>query len=486
MIFKTNGFVHTDKSAHYVSETSFHLDKDFFSLKFEFFGEGKELFFHVTDPSGLLRVQHQSATGPSTVLLHEDETKSGMGTCPGKIQKGKWKITVFTYAPRFNRMWGKISFEVTVFEGKDDSDSRLENHISWVKSDEMEKGNILLKSFEPENINRLDEKWLSGDFHVHSMLSDGSSTPSALLDEGLSKGLDFFFISEHNILATGFAQKKGIIVFPSYEVTTAIGHFNACGLRYVTEGLLSQGPAPAWGALEKLIKDFRGKGVLVSINHPFMAPWEWQYNDLPLSWIDSIEVINDPYARNSGDASEKALTLLDILWNNGFRITGIGGSDTHTKFSASKLGQPVTKVYAKPGSLFSMLEGVKKHRVEIFDALNCEFNYLSEGNVLLPGTDIGSFEDVVLEFSLSLDPGSDPVSLRVIENGNIVKEKKALPGEKCVIESVWKGNANWIRCEMRDRNNRIRGYINPLHRGKQKRTIEKWGDALDLLNSRFK
>ena len=30
MIFKTNGFVHTDQPAHFVSETSFQLDIDLF------------------------------------------------------------------------------------------------------------------------------------------------------------------------------------------------------------------------------------------------------------------------------------------------------------------------------------------------------------------------------------------------------------------------------------------------------------------------
>ncbi|MBW2590808.1 MAG: hypothetical protein JRD71_08860, partial [Deltaproteobacteria bacterium] len=231
MIFKTEGFVHTDKSAHYISETSFNLDKDTPSLRFEFFGGGKELVFHVRDPSGLLRVQHQSSTETSNVLLHEDETKSGIGTCPGKIRKGEWKIEVFTYVPRFSKMWGKVPFEVKVFEGKDDPESFTENYVSWIKSSEMQKGKIVLKEFEPENIELIDKKWLSGDFHVHSMLSDGSAAPSELLDEGLSKNLDFFFITEHNILTTGFPQKKGITVFPSYEVTTAIGHFNACGLR---------------------------------------------------------------------------------------------------------------------------------------------------------------------------------------------------------------------------------------------------------------
>jgi len=75
LIFKTNGFVHTDQSAHFVFETSFQLDEDLFSLVFEFFGSGKELLLHVEDPAGLLRVQHQSSKNPSNILLHGDKTK---------------------------------------------------------------------------------------------------------------------------------------------------------------------------------------------------------------------------------------------------------------------------------------------------------------------------------------------------------------------------------------------------------------------------
>jgi hypothetical protein len=481
MIFRTNGFVHTDQPAHFVSEASFQLDQDLLSLAFEFFGSGKQLIFHVEDPSGLLRVQHQSSRKPSTVLLHEDETKSGIGTFPGKIQKGKWRIKVITYGPRLSKMFGKVLFEVKVREGNKESESLVENGISWVNSDEMEKGRIVFNEFEPESRKPLDEKWLAGDFHVHSILSDGSATNVELLDEGRSKKLDFFFVSEHNILTTGFPVKNGITVFPSYEVTTAIGHYNAHGLASVPDGLLSEGPMPPWKALEKQIRNFREKAVLISINHPFLEPWHWQYNDLPISQIDSIEIITDPYYKIAGDANEKAIALMDILWNCGFRITGIGGSDTHTKYTHSQLGQPVTKIYARSGSLFSMLEGIRKHRAQIFVDCDCNFNYMSEGKVLLPGTDIGSSEELPLAFSLSLEKGFDPVNLCVIENGILVEEKEVLPGEICMIERVWKAESDWVRCELRDRYKQIRGYINPLHRGEKKGTIQKWADALRFL-----
>ena len=140
MIFKTNGFVHSDQQAHFVFETLFQLGKDFVSLAFEFFGSGKQLLFHVEDSSGRLRVQHLSSKRPSNVLLHEDKTKSGIGTFPGKIQEGKWKIRVFTYGPRLTKMFGKVLFEVKVHEGNGDLESLLENGISWIKSNQMGKG----------------------------------------------------------------------------------------------------------------------------------------------------------------------------------------------------------------------------------------------------------------------------------------------------------------------------------------------------------
>ena len=481
MIFKAEGFVHTDKPAYYVSENTFILDNDLSSLKFEFFGGGKELFFHIKDPAGVLRVQHQSSSEPSTVFLHEDEKKSGTGTCFGEIRKGEWSLKVFTYAPRFNRMWGEVPFTVKIFGGLDDSDIHSADCVSWVDSGEMKKGRIILKEFEIDNPESIDEKWLSGDFHVHSSLSDGTASPSELLDEGIKKNIDFFFISEHNTLTTGFAEKEGIVVFPSYEATTAIGHFNAPGIRYMPEWILSKGPVPSWEDLKTLIKDFRDNGILISINHPFSEPWHWQYNDMPLSWINAIEIITNPYYRNLGNANEKAFLLIDLLWNNGYRITGIGGSDTHTAISDSQLGQPVTKVFAKHGSLSSILDGVKKHKVEIFVDFECDFNYISEGNVLLPGTDVKNSDDLDLEFSLTLKDSSEIFNLRVIENGNLVEERKAYPGEIIRIQRVWKGKSDWIRCEMRDKDNRIRGYINPIHRGHKAGGVEKWGDVLDML-----
>ena len=197
---------------------------------------------------------------------------------------------------------------------------------------DLKKKTIRLKDFENIGISdkyrRSDDfKWLKGDFHVHSILSDGSSSPDQLLNEGLSKQLDFFFITEHGILAPSFPEKKGISVFPGLEVTTSKGHFNILGIKFLPDKIHGSGPAPDWGIMESVMRNARNSGSLISVNHPMLHPWEWLYNELPLSMIDSVEVITDPYAADDGapEANERAVKFLDLLWNHGYRVTGIGG-----------------------------------------------------------------------------------------------------------------------------------------------------------------
>ncbi len=48
------------------------------------------------------------------------------------------------------------------------------------------------------------------------------------------------------------------------------------------------------------------------------------------------------------------LVLIKIFFLSCLNFQG-GESDTYTKFSPSQLGEPVAKIYAKPGSLNSML-----------------------------------------------------------------------------------------------------------------------------------
>lgn len=63
------------------------------------------------------------------------------------------------------------------------------------------------------------------DLHVHSLKSDGSLTPSELVDLGISKGLRAFALTDHDTTdgideAVSYAENKNIEVIPGIELST--------------------------------------------------------------------------------------------------------------------------------------------------------------------------------------------------------------------------------------------------------------------------
>ena len=48
-----------------------------------------------------------------------------------------------------------------------------------------------------------------------------------------------------------------------------------------------------------------------------------------LDGVDCLEIINDPTYPDAAHANDKAVHFLDELWNDGYRIYGVGGSDSH-------------------------------------------------------------------------------------------------------------------------------------------------------------
>ncbi|SPY32047.1 Uncharacterised protein [Peptoniphilus harei] len=60
-----------------------------------------------------------------------------------------------------------------------------------------------------------------------------------------------------------------------------------------------------------------------------METFEFLVDDYSLDDLKFMEIINDPTYMTSIDAVEKALKAWDLLLQNGYKIYGIGGSDSH-------------------------------------------------------------------------------------------------------------------------------------------------------------
>src|SRR5690625_3225204 len=69
-------------------------------------------------------------------------------------------------------------------------------------------------------------RWYAGDFHAHTLHSDGSESVGELAARGVRAGLDFVAVTDHNTvshhpLLPSVGAEHGITLLPGQEVTTA-------------------------------------------------------------------------------------------------------------------------------------------------------------------------------------------------------------------------------------------------------------------------
>jgi hypothetical protein len=219
--------------------------------------------------------------------------------------------------------------------------------------------------------------WQRGDFHMHTIYSDGKYTPEEQVAIGQSRDLSFVFLSDHNTDTSnqiaGLAQAAyapDLLVGRAIEVTTRYGHWQAVGLdrEQVIDWRYKPGDKPGFAEAAEQV---RRAGGFVSVNHPFAecpaCNWSlgWESND-------AVEVWNGPW----DSTDEQAVQLWQKMLVEGKRITAIGGSDSHAPPSVN--GLPTSVVKGRGRSQAAIVEGVKAGRV-----------YLVQG----PGMDI-AFEVV--------------------------------------------------------------------------------------------
>ncbi len=189
--------------------------------------------------------------------------------------------------------------------------------------------------------------WLAGDFHAHTVHSDGALTVAALAALAVARGLDFLAVTDHNTTshhaelarAGGLA---GIRLVPGQEVTTDRGHANGLG----DVGWIDfRAPAADW------LDAVESRGGLLSVNHPLAADCCWR-QELP---------------RRAPLAEIWHSSWWDRRWGGplawwqawGIDVLPIGGSDFHRPGADAPPGSPTTGVGAEPEDV---LGGVRRGR----------------------------------------------------------------------------------------------------------------------------
>ncbi|MBX9447243.1 CehA/McbA family metallohydrolase [Dickeya chrysanthemi] len=323
-------------------------------------------------------------------------------------------------------------------------------------------------------------RWYRGDLHAHTRLSDGHNSLAAARALAQAQQLDFLFLTEHNLCHPALPAGGRTLFLPALEVTTDIGHFNVHGPRRVLtlhegditpEALIRQG----------LSLNATGDGS-ISINHPMMPPWHWQYAAMPLARINTLEVCCDPSWPTSAAATERALQMLSTLWNGGWRIAAVGGSDCHLRpderyegaTQPSVYGDPTTLVFAHGLSGDAILHGLRQGRVYIDRQCGLRFRF-DDGEVL-PGQNVGAR---TVQATLAIEDDRPGYLAECIAGGGVIA--RHVLGRDEVSFTLPLANWPWCRIDIRAPGGGFAGLINPLYNGTHpifaSQTFTTWGEA---------
>lgn len=272
---------------------------------------------------------------------------------PGPLISGTWNISL-----GFPTIKKESTYEVTI---------RLipKNHRSFMGPDET-----ALKD---------TQKWYRGDFHTHTGHSDaygckdlqGNNGPCQVyqvVETAQNNNLDFVSITDHNTVSH---HQDMTVIQPSYpdlllirgqEVTTFYGHANVYGTSHLIDFRVGFDDR----TFRQIQQEVDSLGALLSINHPGRETGAnctgcgWSAKNTNYDQLQVVEVVNGTNVEND----IAGLPFWHQLLNNGYKVTGIGGSDNHSAgFGNSQTGIPTTMVYANSLSEIDILEAVRQGKV---------------------------------------------------------------------------------------------------------------------------
>jgi len=197
---------------------------------------------------------------------------------------------------------------------------------------------------------------IRGNMHVHSCYSDGTGTHDDIASAAIIAGLDFVFVTDHNVLVDGldgyyYSSQKKVLLLAAEEIHDPVRRpqKNHLLVFEAHKELADKSQDP-----QSLIDTVNSTGGLSFLAHPY-DPAAPRFKEPDLSWVNwdverftGIEIWNGMsefksclsniasaafYAffpeRIARGPFQQTLAIWDRLLNAGHKVVGIAGADAH-------------------------------------------------------------------------------------------------------------------------------------------------------------
>jgi hypothetical protein len=475
------------------STISFYVEQraDWLTFKFNYERPHTWRSMNLRDPEGRIRLSHVDVYNNTAIIVHVDPAQTSYLAVPGIISAGEWKVE---FADVHEAGSHTIKFDWQTGSGELTTDIKIpvSERDFWTDATEGQD-QYELHLYDWHVCRETASRWYKGDFHTHTVLSDGKMTPERNMEQADIMGLDFFVATDHNLLSTSWPKGKALVI-PGNEFTADYGHWNALGLRQWIDwrSCTADGGIATQQGMNRVMEEAGQQGALRSINHAMLMPWAWMYEETPLNFLDALEIWNDPTYHTNPAATEKALILWSTLWNEGYQVTGIGGSDSHLLPEESYgdgnppslIGDPATYVYADRLSAAAILAAVREGHVYVSRAPVLDICVTVDGISYPLGSDLTEAVNISPDGNVycSLTVTNCPEGiLRVIENGEVVSQLLVSDAARTfAFTSPWKESEYvWRRYEIRANNGNLLAFTNPVFYGAKAQEITTWKQLLE-------
>lgn len=436
----------------------------------------------VKDSADNVLFHRQLGTGGNVITIANDIRRASNGAIPCMLTKGVYTIELVLWHDARSHLLHTARVDVVCESGCAGQADPC-GTVVWMD------GRGKLSGYDPDHMKRNHTGWYKGDFHCHTVLSDGHERLSNQMAKADLMGLDFYSATEHNLVPATWVETD-LLVICGTEITTIYGHANAFGFKKRPDNLDRVCAVDSREAFLDILGQLHAERSVISINHPFLVPWQWSCPDYPLDKVDCLEIINDPTYPNNHEANQKAVRLIDAMWNDGWQICGIGGSDTHAllhewytpESGPSIVGDPTTHVYSEGLSQNKILEALRKCHVFVTRYIEVSFCMRENGREVLPGDAMpepGTFEAV-----FRFDNVREPIHLFVIRDG--VRESLRLEFDfeyrraTASYRVNWSTDAyHWMRFGAEDEKGGCIFYANPVYCCEREHQFDTFGAAID-------